>query len=128
MSNSETLLQAWLDAKAAETEAANARLAIEGEILQAFKARPEGQVTHKAGDYSLTLNQPISIKLDIDTWQQIASVCPESLRPVKVKLEADGVGIKYLQNNEPDIWKTIARAFETKPGKVSVKVVKNGSQ
>jgi hypothetical protein len=39
-----------------------------------------------------------------------------------VKLEADATGCKWLADNEPAIWRKIAQAFETKPGKVSVKV------
>jgi len=126
-SNVEALLQAWLDAKHAETEASEHRLAIEEQLSQAFEVKAEGQITHKVGDYSLTLSQPIYRKIDEEKWLQVASLCPETLRPVKVKVEADATGIRWLQNNEPDIWKKIACAFESKPGKIGVKVVRNGN-
>lgn len=125
--NSEGLLQAWLDAKQAQDEAEAERLAIEDQIAEAFERKSEGAITHKLGDYSVTLTQPIYRKIDETTWRQVASLCPELLRPVKTKIEADAAGVKYLQNNEPEIWKKIARAFESKPGKVGVKVVKNGN-
>ena len=120
-------MQAWLDAKQAQDEAEAERLAIEDQIAEAFERKTEGAITHKLGDYSVTLTQPIYRKIDETTWKQVASLCPELLRPVKTKIEADAVGVKYLQNNEPEIWKKIARAFESKPGKVGVKVVKNGN-
>jgi hypothetical protein len=125
--NSEGLLQSWLDAKQVQDEAEEERLEIEGQIVQAFERNVEGAITHKVGDYSLTLTQPIYRKIDEDTWKQVGTLCPELLRPIKYKLEADAVGVKYLQNNEPEIWKKIARAFESKPGKVGVKVVKHGN-
>ena len=125
--NSEGLLQAWLDAKQAQDEAEAERLAIEDQIAEAFERKSEGAITHKLGDYSVTLTQPIYRKIDETTWKQVASLCPELLRPVKTMIGVDPVGVKYLQNNEPEIWKKIARAFESKPGKVGVKVVKNGN-
>lgn len=125
-SNVEALLQAWLDAKHAETEAQKHRLEIETEILQAFEIRPEGQITHKIADYSLTLLQPVAVKADMDVWKQVMESCPEAMRPFKVKIEPDVSKVKHLKNNEPEIWRKIARAFETSYGKIGVKVVRNG--
>lgn len=121
-SNTEALLQAWMDAKEQERQAEARRLEIEEQIALAFERKSEGAITHKVGDYKVTLTQPIYRKIDETMWSQVASLCPEALRPVKVKLEADSTGIKWLQNNEPEIWSKIARAFESKPGKLGVKV------
>jgi len=125
-SNVEALLQAWMNAKQAEDEANAERLGIEDQIALAFERKAEGAVTHTVGEYKVTLTQPVYRKIDEATWRQVASLCPESLRPVKLKLEVDATGVKYVQYNEPEIWSKIARAFETKPGKLGVKVTKNG--
>jgi hypothetical protein len=125
-SNVEALLQAWMNAKQAEDEAEAERLGIEDQIALAFERKSEGAVTHTVGEYKVTLTQPVYRKIDENTWRQVASLCPELLRPVKTKIEADAAGVKYLQHNEPEIWSKIARAFETKPGKLGVKVTKNG--
>lgn len=122
MSNTEALLQAWLDAKEQERQAEAKRLVIEEQIAQAFEHKTEGAISHRVGDYKVTLTQPIYRKIDETMWSQVASLCPEPLRPIKVKLEADAAGIKWLQSNEPEIWAKIARAFESKPGKLGVKV------
>jgi len=52
----------------------------------------------------------------------VADKCPDDMKPVRLKLEADPAGMKWLMDNKPAIWKKIAVAFETKPGKVGFKV------
>ena len=46
------------------------------------------------------------------------------MHPVSMVPKADAKGMKYLADNEPTLWATIADAFTTKPGKVGVKVEK----
>lgn len=122
MSNVETLCAAWIDAKRAENAANKRRIEIEEQLAQALDVPSEGAKTHKLDAYKVTLTQPVTRKLDEDIWARVSGLVPEALRPVKVKLEADATGCKYLANNEPDMWKKIAKAFETKPGKIGVKV------
>lgn len=47
---------------------------------------------------------------------------------MKYKLEADAKGMKYLIDNEPELWSGIAEAFTTTPGKIQVKVEKDGKR
>jgi hypothetical protein len=121
-SNTESLCAAWLEAKHAENVARILRLEIETDLAEAFDVPTEGSKTHRLDNYKLTITQPVYRKVDETEWLRVASLIPENLRPVRVKLEADGTGCKYLANNEPDMWKAVAGAFETKPGKVGVKV------
>ena len=123
--NTEALARDWLEAKRAEAVAQAQRIAIEGQIVAALGARDEGAETHTVGDYKVTLTQPVTRKLDEKKWSLVASHCPAALQPVKVKVEADATGCKWLANNEPEIWRKIADAFTTTKGKVSVKVEKN---
>lgn len=122
MDNREALCADWLEAKRAETAANKRRIEIEAQLAQCFDVPDEGSKTHKLDGYKITLTQPVSRKVDEAIWDQIKRTVPAALRPVKVKLEADATGCKYLVKNEPAIWARIAPAFETKPGKIGVKV------
>lgn len=116
------LAQDWLIAKRKETQANVERIAIEDKMVALIEVPAEGSKTQKIGDYKITVTQPVSRKLDETEWALVASRIPTNLHPVKTKLEADAVGIKWLAQNEPLTWAKIATAFETKPGKVGIKV------
>jgi hypothetical protein len=122
MTNIETLARDWLEAKRAEAEAAKRRYAIEAQMCDALDVPDEGSKTYKLDGYKVTVTQPVTRKLDEAIWQKVSALCPAEMHPIKVKIEADATGCKYLAQNEPAIWKKIARAFETKPGKVGFKV------
>lgn len=122
MTNLETLCAGWLEAKRAEQRANAERIAIEVQIAQALDVPSEGSKTHKLEHFKVTLTQPVSRKLDVMAWDKVRDICPPDMQPIKVKLEADAIGCKYLANNEPALWAKISPAFETKPGKIGVKV------
>lgn len=122
MSNIAPLAQAWLDAKRAETDAIAKRHAVEAELAAALECPGEGSKTHKLDGFKIIMTQPVTRKVDAKAWDMVKAQVPEGMQPVKVKLEADATGCKWLAKNEPDMWAKIARAFETKPGKIGVKV------
>lgn len=122
MDNREALCAEWLEAKRAETAANRRRIEIETQLAQCFDVPDEGSKTHKLDSYKITLTQPVTRKVDEAAWDQVKRSVPPALRPVKMKLEADTTGCKYLRDKEPEIWARIATAFETKPGKIGVKV------
>jgi len=122
MSNIEALARDWLDAKKAETAAQSRRVAIEGQLAAALEVKDEGSITHKLDGYKVTLTQPVTRKLDEAAWEKVKSKAPMEMWPVKTKVEADTKGMKWLEENEPAIWRKIAAAFQSKKGKVGVKV------
>ena len=122
MDNREALCAAWLEAKRAEAAANKRRLEIEDQLAQCFDVPIEGSKTHKLESHKITLTQPVSRKVDVAAWDSLKDRLPRDMWPVKVKIEADAAGCKYLANNEPELWARVASAFETKPGKVGVKV------
>jgi hypothetical protein len=122
MTNTEALCRDWLEAKRAEAAANARRIEIEEQLAQALEVPEEGSKTHKLDGYKVTVSQPVSRKLDEAEWQKVSGKCPPDMRPVKIKIEADATGCKWLAKNEPAIWKRIASAFETKPGKIGFKV------
>lgn len=120
--NIAALARDWLVAKRAENKATAERIKIEEHLSAALDVPKEGSKTHKIDGYKVTLTQPVTRKLDEAMWEKVRDKCQTDMRPVKIKTEADAVGIKWLQNNEPKTWAKIAAAFETKPGKIGVKV------
>ena len=122
MTNVQALARDWLDAKRAENAANAARIRIEEELAQALDVPDEGSKTHKIEGFKVTLTQPVTRKLDAAVWEKVKQHISPEMAPVKVKLEADATGCKWLAANDAKTWRKIASAFETKPGKVGVKV------
>ena len=122
MSNIDGLAAEWLAAKSAEATANKRRLEIEKELAAALDVKDEGSITHKLDLFKVTLTQPVSRKLDVRAWELVKAQVPESLHPVKVETKADPAGMKWLAEHEPKMWAMIAKAFESKQGKIGVKV------
>lgn len=119
--NIEALSAAWLDAKAAEHSANEARVKIEEQLIAALGQKEEGAQTHKVGDFKIEIVGKVSRKLDFAAWDIIKDKFPAELRPIKVKEELDEKGVKYLQQNEPQLYAILP--LEIKPAKTAVKVV-----
>lgn len=122
MSNIDALARDWIIAKQEEDAARVRRVKIEGELTAALEAKEEGSITHKLDGYKVTLTQPVTRKLIESEWNKVRGECPMELWPVKTKLEADATGLKWLAANEPKYLRKIASAFESKKGKIGVKV------
>lgn len=124
-SNVTGLCGAWLEAKRREDEAKAARIKIEDEISQALDAKDEGSITHKVEPYKVTLSQPIYRKVDMSVWETIKGFIPMEAWPLKMKIEVDDTGCRWLMENRPDLWKIAATAITATPGKIGVKVVQS---
>lgn len=122
-SNITGLCGAWLEAKRREEEAKASRIKIEDEISEALDAKTEGSITHKVDPYKVTLSQPIYRKMDWEMWATIKGDIPAELWPVKMKLEVDDAGCRWMMENRPDLWAIVAKAITATPGKIGVKVV-----
>lgn len=121
-SNIEGLCGAWLEAKRREDEAKKARLEVEAQIGAALEKKPEGAITHKLEHYKVTLTQPIYRKLDLEKWPTVKTLIGQEFWPIKMVVEADPAGCKWLAKERPDLWSMIAEAFTVSPGKVGVEV------
>lgn len=122
MTNVQALARDWLEAKRAENAAAATRIKIETQLAQALDVPQEGSKTHKIDGFKVTLTQPVARKVDPKKWEAVKHLITPDMAPVKMKIEADASGCKWLAENDPLAWRKIAPAFETKPGKVGVKV------
>ena len=122
-SNITGLCGAWLEAKRREDEAIEARRKIEQDITEALDAKTEGAITHKVEPYKVTLTQPIYRKIDLAIWETVKHDMPAEAWPIKVKIEVDDAGCKWLAKERPDLWAIAAKAITATPGKIGVKVV-----
>ena len=122
MSNVDGLASEWLEVKAQEKEIIAKRHAIEEQITKALDAKGEGSISHKLEQHKVTLTQPVSRKVDPIVWDKIKDKIPENMHPIKVVMSADSVGCRYLADKEPRMWAKVSKAFETKQGKIGVKV------
>ena len=122
MSNIDGLASEWLELKAQEKKITEQRHAVEEQITEALDAKGEGSVSHKLEAHKITLTQTVSRKIDTIAWEKIKHKIPESMHPVKVTLAADSVGCRYLAEKEHRMWAKVASAFETRQGKIGVKV------
>ena len=99
------------EAREAEKQANERRVELEEELIAILGQKEEGAQTHEVGDYKVTITGKLIRKIDWDLYDKsIAAKIPESLQPVKVKRELDDSGVKYLANNEPQIYRLLAKA------------------
>ena len=122
MSNIDGLASEWLEVKALEKKIIAQRHAIEEQITSALEAKGEGSITHKLDEHKITLTQPVSRKIDAIVWDKIKDKIPENMHPVKTTVSADSAGCRYLSEKEPRLWAKVAKAFESKQGKIGIKV------
>jgi len=122
MSNVDGLAAEWLQLKAQEKEVIAKRHAIEAQITKALDAKDEGTISHKLDQHKVTLTQPVTRKVDAVQWDKVKDKIPENMHPIKISISADAVGCRYLAEKEPVLWRKVAKAFETKQGKIGVKV------
>ena len=122
MTNVQALARDWLNAKRAEILANAARIKIEEQLAEALDVPDEGSKTHNIEGFKVTLTQPVARKVDAKVWEKVKQYVSPDFAHIKVKLEADAAGCKWLAANDAVTWRKIAPAFETKPGKIGVKV------
>jgi hypothetical protein len=110
----------WLRAKAVEAKAVADRVAIEEKIIAVTGKKNEGSQTHDADGFKVTVKAVINRKMDWDKWREVEPQIPAELRPVKLKPELDDKGVRWLQENRPDLY--LLLPIETKPGKTGIEI------
>jgi hypothetical protein len=118
--NINELSAAWLEYKGAEGRANASRLDIEKQIIAITGKRDEGSKTVDADGFKITITGKQTRKMDWAKWEEIKNQIPELMRPVKMKPELDEAGVKYLRENEPEIYALLP--MEVKPAKTAVEV------
>lgn len=116
------IVQGIIDAKNAEDDAKQKRIELEEALIAIVGKKDEGSQTHKIGDYKVTITAKLTRTLDKNVWAKVENAVPESLRPVEYKPSLDLKGLRYLELNEPEVFKLVSTAVTVKPAKPSVSI------
>ena len=126
--NLNDLASQWREAKKAEDQANAQRVALEQQLIKTLEfTKPEGSQSVKTDTFKVTLTAKLNKKLDIPHWLSIKERIPDALRAVvkekpTIDYKLDDKGLKYLENNEPDIYTLLCEAITVTPAKTAVKV------
>jgi hypothetical protein len=112
----------WLAVKNEELALTAQAMRLKRNLPRFLRLKTKAQLPTNWKEFKVTLTQPVTRKLDLVQWEKVKSKIDESLYPIKTVVSADPIGCRYLQRNEPKLWAKIAPAFETKSGKIGVKV------
>lgn len=113
-----------ISAKLDEARAAKRRISLEEELVALLGQREEGAETHNLEGYKVVITSKVNRKIDWKAYDALEAKIPADLRPVKIVRELDATGVKYLQNNEPKIYQTLAKSLTITPAKTSVTVTR----
>ena len=110
-------------AKQAESEAKAKRIELEEELIAVLGSKEEGQEKHAVGDYKITIEGKLIRRIDWKAFDaHVASKIPASMHPVRMVREVDVTGVKYLANNEPQLYRLLSSALTVVPAKTYVKI------
>ena len=112
----------WMDAKNDEIAANKRRVEIEEELAGFLSHKAEGATSHQIGPYKVTLTGRLNRKVDYDVLEKLN--IPAALLPIKYKPELELKGVRYLEDNEPEVFKTFSKAMTIEPAKLSVTVIR----
>ncbi len=114
-------------AKTAEAAAREHRISCEEAIIAAVGVKEEGAQTTKTAFYRVTTKGTLNRTLDERTWLSIRDEVPDAIaeQVVTYKPSLSTAGLRFIELNEPQLFRIIARAITTKPGKPAVVVERN---
>lgn len=115
------LCSKWLECKQREQEANKSRLAVESAIIKIAGCKTEGAQTSHTDRFKVTTTGKVSRKMDWDKWEEVKGSIPASIHPVKLKPVLDEVGVKWLFDNDKEIYNLLP--LVVKPAKTEVGIV-----
>lgn len=118
----EQLATAYVLAKDEEHRVTTLRRELAARIQALTGHTAEGQKTYDGGEWKVVVKAPLITAMDWKKWESVKEQIPENLHPTRWKPELDEKGVKWLQNNEPDVYAILATALTVKPGAVQVTV------
>lgn len=119
MSEINNLISQWREAKNAEDLAKKTRLQLESEIEQTVGGFDKGTTNLETEDGKLVISAGFNESWDQDVLQSIAHEIPANLFPFRYQLKPDNKGVKWIRNNEPEIFAKLEPALTVKPKKPS---------
>ena len=116
----EELVTKYLNAKAAEDAAKQARLAAESELVQAVaNDKMEGSKTTATPDWKITVSNKLTRSLDYQAYQSISATLPPNLQFVDLKPEINLTKLRHVEAIDPAI---VAQCVTVKPAKPSITI------
>ena len=111
-------------AKIAEARARDARIDAETAVLAHIEARDEGSVTLRGRGWKATAVYGMNRTIDEAALDSIRGTVPEAIfgQVFKYAPKLDLAGMRYVRNNEPELFAVMAQAITAKPAKPSVRV------
>lgn len=120
----DALAAAWTDAKNGEKAANARRLEIEKEMVSILGSKVEGAETHEGMSLAITITGTLNRKVDDEKLAEVFPLIPEAIRARLFKVEPKLVmsELRYIENNEPAVYKLVAAAITTTPAKPAVAI------
>lgn len=118
-------LHALDHARAAEADASLARLQAEQALLDLVGELPaEGTTRRDDGELVAVIQTGVRRKVDADVLARIAPSIPEAIGKRLLRWKPDLVTseLRYVQNNEPEIYALLAQAITVTPAKPSIRI------
>lgn len=123
MPDIESLATDWLRAKGEEAAANKKRVKIESQLVELIGKKDEGSQTQKVGNFKITTTGKVTRKMDWEKWESIKGQIAPVLHPVKTKKELDEKGVKWLQENEPELYKLLPITVTPAKTAIDIKVI-----
>lgn len=120
--NVTNLLQQLINYKAAEERARANRIEAEQALLPFLESRDEGSVTTEIDGFKVTVTKRMNRRCSAAGFAAIRQDVPEALRPIKVKDALDEAGVRWLRDNEPELYARIAKHITATPGKPTLTI------
>ncbi len=111
--------------KKLESDARDARIALEEQVTTLLGDKEEGTVSEKTEQFKVSITYGLTRKIDEKVWNEVKDSIEESLRSVihyVEKPELDLKGLRWLKANRPDVFATVSQALTVSPRKPTVKV------
>lgn len=118
------LATAFAQAKAEEARATDLRRDLATQIQALTGHTAEGSKTYKDGDWKVTVKAPLITSMDWEQWEETKLAIPEQFWPVEMKPSLDMKGVKWIADNDPGLYATLAQCLTVKPGAVQVSVAR----
>jgi len=124
MQQIDVLAAALEAAKIAEADATSKRLDAEAALIAELGSRDEGSETHRGTSYKVTVTGVVNRRVDEAALAAVRERLSPAMfeRVFRFKPEVITAGVRYLQQNEPELYAVVAQAITAAPGKTQVKV------
>jgi len=118
----EMLAAQYYAAKEIETRATEKRRDLGVAIAAMLRHESESSKTYAADGWKITVKAPVTRSMNWKAWETVKEAIHPDLWPVETKTVLSETGVKWLMNNEPEIYRILAEALTVKPASISVTV------